>query len=194
MTSDTTQRIAITGGIGSGKSYVCQILQQYGISIYNCDAAAKRLMRTSAELRYQLTSLIGSDTYVDGQLNKAAVVQFLLASEAHAQAIDAIVHPAVARDFIQSGLQWMECAILYESGFDRLVHKVIAVTAPEEVRILRIMQRDAISREEACQWIARQWPQEKLLQQADYVIVNDGMQPLQPQIETIIGRLRNSSH
>lgn len=187
----TPSRIAITGGIGSGKSYVCRLLHQLqGVDIYDCDAAAKRLMRCSPYLRQQLTQLIGPDTYIDDQLNKAAVAQFLLSSDDHAHAIDAIVHPAVADDFIQSGKQWMECAILYESGFDKLVDKVIVVTAPDEVRIHRIMKRDGISNLKARQWIERQWPQEKVRQLADYEIVNDGLLPLLPQIERIITNIQ----
>ena len=183
-------KIAITGGIGSGKSYVCKLLAARGIEIYDCDAAAKRLMRTSAALRQQLTCLIGADTYLpDGTLNKAVVAKFLLASEANAHAIDAIVHPAVAQDFEQSGAQWMECAILYESGFERLVDRVIAVTAPEKVRISRVMQRDGISREKALEWIHRQWAQQEVAKRADYEIVNDGSQPLEPQIESIIKQI-----
>jgi dephospho-CoA kinase len=181
-------KIAITGGIGSGKSYVCKLLAARGIEIYDCDAAAKHLMRTSAALRQQLTCLIGADTYLpDGTLNKAVVAKFLLASEANAHAIDAIVHPAVAQDFEQSGAQWMECAILYESGFERLVDRVIAVTAPEKVRISRVMQRDGISREKALEWIHRQWAQQEVAKRADYAIENDGQQPLEPQIDRILG-------
>lgn len=180
-------KIAITGGIGSGKSYVCHLLSQRGIDVYDCDAAAKRLMRTSDDLHRQLTRLIGPQTYdADGRLCKAEVAQFLLASEQNAHAIDAIVHPAVAHDFEQSGAQWMECAILYESGFDRLVDFVVVVTAPLHVRISRIMQRDHIGREKALEWIARQWPQEIVLGRANYEIINDGEQPLAPQIEKLI--------
>ena len=131
-------KIGITGGIGSGKSYVCKRLARYGIEVYDCDAAAKRLIRTSPVIRRKLTELIGPDTYIDGQLNKAAVAQFLLQSEANAKAIDAIVHPAVFKDFEESGMQWMESAIMYESGIYRLVDKVIVVTAPLEVRIGRV--------------------------------------------------------
>ena len=177
----TPPRIAITGGIGSGKSYVCRLLQRRGIDVYDCDAAAKRLMRCSPDLRQQLTQLIGPDTYIGDQLNKAAVAQFLLSSDDHAHAIDAIVHPAVATDFIQSGKQWMECAILYESGFDRLVDKVIVVTAPDGVRLQRIMLRDGIPELKARQWIERQWPQELVRSLADYEIVNEGLLPLLPQ-------------
>lgn len=187
------ERIAITGGIGSGKSYVCQLLKEHwGIEVYDCDAAAKRLMRTSALLRRQLTALIGSDAYCDAPhpvLNKAAVARFLLASQQNAHAIDAIVHPAVAHDFQQSGLRWMECAILYESGFDRLVDQVIVVTAPADVRIRRIMQRDGITAERAHEWLQRQWPQEQVRQRAQFEVVNDGRQPLLPQLEKIINPL-----
>lgn len=174
-------KTAITGGIGSGKSYVCALLQQQGIDIYDCDAAAKRLIRTSAELRRQLSVLIGCEP-----LTKAAMASFLLESEANARAINAIVHPAVADDFVRSGFQWMECAILFESGFDRLVDRVIVVTAPRDVRIGRIVRRDGITPDEARQWMARQWPQEELRRRAHYEIVNDGVTPLGPQIERIM--------
>lgn len=179
-------KIAITGGIGSGKSYVCRMLEQRGIRIYDCDSAAKRLMRTSPTLRQQLTELIGPNTYdSEGHLNKAEVARFLLLSEQNAQAIDAIVHPAVAQDFLQSGYQWMECAILFESGFDNLVDKVIVVTAPEELRIERVMNRDGITREKALEWMHHQWSQEQVVEKSHYEIVNDG-HPLEPQIEKII--------
>lgn len=184
-------KIAITGGIGSGKSYVCQLLTQRGIKIYDCDSAAKRLMRTSPVLRQQLTELIGPDTYdAEGQLNKAEVARYLLLSEQNAQAINAIVHPAVAQDFQESGYQWMECAILYESGFEQLVEKVITVTAPEDIRIERIMLRDGITREKALEWIHRQWAQEKVVSLSDFEIINDG-RPLEPQIEGIISAIRS---
>ena len=179
-------KIAITGGIGSGKSYVCRLLAQRGISIYDCDSAAKRLMNTSEQLRQQLTSLIGPDAYVDGTQNKAAVAAFLLQSQAHAHAIDAIVHPAVANDFEQSGCQWMECAILYESGFDKLVDRVVVVTAPQQVRLQRVMSRDHISKEKALQWMQQQLPQHKVAERAHHLIVNDGTQPLEPQVQHLL--------
>ena len=162
-------KIGITGGIGSGKSYVCKRLARYGIEVYDCDAAAKRLIRTSPVIRRKLTELIGPDTYIDGQLNKAAVAQFLLQSEVNAKAIDAIVHPAVFKDFEESGMHWMESAIMYESGIYRLVDKVIVVTAPLEVRIGRV-----------------QWAQEEVKQRADYEIVNDGTTDIDSQINKII--------
>ena len=175
-------KIGITGGIGSGKSYVCQLLRAHGIEVYDCDQAAKRIICTSDNVRQQLLQLIGS-------LEKADIARFLLESESNAKQIDAIVHPAVFRDFEESGFQWMESAILYESGAYRLVDRVVVVTAPEEVRIQRVMQRDGISREKTLQWMQRQWPQEELRRRADYEIVNDGQQDLNTQIEALLKRI-----
>jgi len=172
-------KIGITGGMGSGKSYICQRLKARGIEVYDSDQAAKRLMHTSADIQRQLTDLIGS-------LEKADIAKFLLADEANAQAIDRIVHPAVFRDFEQSGCQWLECAILFESGFYRLVDRVIVVTAPEEVRLQRIMHRDGISREKAQQWLCRQWPQDEVRRRADYEIVNDGQADIGTQIDNLL--------
>ena len=172
-------KTGITGGIGSGKSYVCKLLAQRGIEVYDCDAAAKRLIRTSPRLRQQLKALIGS-------LDKAAISRFLLANEENQQAVNAIVHPAVFQDFEESGMLWMESAILFESGADKLVDRVIVVTAPEEIRIQRVMQRDGITREKTLQWLARQWPQEQVKARADFEIVNDGQADLNSQIEKLL--------
>ena len=184
-------KVGIAGGIGSGKSYVARRLAGHGIEVYDCDAAAKRLMHTSPELRRQLTDLIGPDTYTAEGLNKAAVSRFLLASEANAQAINAIVHPAVFADFQQSGMQWLESAIMYESGADRYVDRVVVITAPEDVRLQRIMQRDGITREQAMEWIHRQWPQDEVRRRADYEIVNDGQADIDKQLNIILEQLCN---
>jgi len=189
-------KTGITGGIGSGKSYVCRLIEkQLGIEVYDCDAAAKRLMRTSPLLRQQLTDLIGPDAYISTHspalsiLNKPVVARFLLASPENAKAIDSIVHPAVFRDFEASGQEWVESAILYESGLDRLVDRVVVVTAPEPVRIERIVLRDHITADKARQWMARQLPQEEVRQKAAFEIINDGRQPLEPQIEHLLASL-----
>lgn len=168
-------KTAITGSIGAGKTYVCQMLRQRGIDVYDCDSAAKRIMRTDPDIRRRLTSLIGPQAYrADGTQDKAVIAQFLLASKAGAEAINQIVHPAVASDYIASGLDYMECALLFQAGFDRLVQRTIAVTAPEELRISRITRRDNITPDKAREWIAAVWPQEEIARRADIVIINDG--------------------
>lgn len=187
----TRQLIAITGGIGSGKSYVCQLLEKHGIKVYDCDAAAKRLMRTSATLRQQLRQLVGPPVYRGCILQKRVLAEFLLASEANKQAVNEIVHPAVARDFIESDYQWLESAILFDSGFHRRVpfSFVVCVSAPEAVRVQRIMARDGISESKALEWIHRQMPQEQVEGLSDFVIHNDGVVPLEPQVDHLIHQL-----
>jgi len=175
-------RYCLTGGIGAGKSYVCSLLREKGVEIYDTDNAAKRLIAQSPEIRQQLKELIGG-------LDKQTIAAFLLKSEENKLAINSIVHPAVIKDFLDSGYEWMECAIIYEAHLEQYVDKVIAVTAPREVRIERIMFRDGISRKEAEQWIDAQYPQEKVAERADFVIINDGNKDLQKQIEELWQRL-----
>jgi dephospho-CoA kinase len=89
-------------------------------------------------------------------------------------------------DFLRSGMQWMECAIIYEAHLEHFVDKVIAVTAPREVRIQRIMQRDSIPYDRAAQWVDGQTNQQEVAQRADYVIVNDGKTDLNKQVDEIL--------
>ncbi|MCW4126978.1 dephospho-CoA kinase [Prevotella copri] len=190
-------KIAITGGIGSGKSYVCRILEKQGIRVYDCDAEAKRLMRTDAELQAGLKKLVGKEVYsADGILQKPVLAQFILSSEANKQAVNDVVHPAVARDFEQSNCEWMESAILFDSGFNRRTHfdKVVCVSAPVAVRLQRIMQRDHISQEKAQQWIDAVMPQEELIARSDYEIVNDGVREVEAQVVHLLNLLKPSDN
>lgn len=182
-------KVVVTGGIGSGKSYICSMLEKRGIRIYSCDDAAKRLMATSEKIHAGLTALVGDNAYVNGVLNKPALTSFLLKSPENTEKINSIVHPAVADDFVHSDYTWMECAILFSSGFDRLVDKTICVTAPLEVRIRRVMERDNISRQKACDWINHQMSQEDMAALSDYVIVNDGHSDIESQINKVLESL-----
>ncbi len=182
-------KIAITGGIGSGKSFVCRELQRRGIDVYDCDAAAKRLMRSDVGLQQRLRRLVGEDVYsADGTLQKPVLARFLLASEANKLAINDVVHPAVARDFEQSSFDWLESAILFESGFIHRTHfdKVVCVTAPEQVRVERVMARDHIDRSKALAWIHAQMPQQDIVSRSDYEIVNDGPSDVAEQVERLL--------
>lgn len=185
-------KVALTGGIGAGKSYVCRLLEQRGIQVYDCDAAAKRLIRSSTEIRQALTQLVGDGVYKDGILQKQMLARFITADASNACAVNDIVHPAVADDFVRSGKEWIESAIFFDSGFNKRVKVdcVVCVAAPEDMRIDRVMKRDNITREMAQAWIARQLPQEVVMAQSDYVIVNDGQQNLEQQIDEIIKKIR----
>lgn len=183
---------AITGGIGSGKSYVCRILESRGICVYDCDAAAKRLMRTSEKLQQELRQLVGQDVYTsDGQLQKRVLSDFLLTSEANKLALNDVIHPAVAEDFLSSGMTWLESAILFESGFDSRVSfdRIVCVSAPRDVRIQRIMRRDNITAEKAAEWIDTQMAQEEVERRSHFVIVNDGKSDIEQQIDNMLSKI-----
>lgn len=184
-------KIAITGGIGSGKSFVCKALERRGIQVYDCDAAAKRLMREEDQLQQALSLLVGEEVYVNHVLQKPVLAKFLLASEAHKHAVNDVIHPAVARDFEQSGIDWLESAILFDSGFIHRTHfdYVVCVTAPEEVRIQRVMRRDHISREKTLEWLAAQMSQEEVVRRSNFEIINDGEQDIEAQIDMLLAIL-----
>lgn len=181
-------KYALTGGIGSGKSYVCRLLREYGIDVYDCDAAAKRLMRSDGNLQQRLSKTVGQNVFPDGNLDKPLLAAFLLASEDNNRIVNSIVHPAVADDFLRSGKDWMESAILFESGFNRFVDKVVCISAPLDVRLDRIVARDGISCEKALEWINRQMSQHEKEQLSDFVILNDGKTDLRSQIKRLLGR------
>lgn len=173
---NTHFRIAITGGIGSGKSYVCSKLAERGIKVYDCDAAAKRIITNDHTLQTKLSEVIGEEVVKNGVLQKPVLTKFLLASDDNKNIINDIVHPAVAADFMDSGYQWLESAILFESNFDKRVDfdLTVCVIAPEDVRIERIAKRDNISIEQAAQWLKCQMPQDEMAKKADFIIVNNG--------------------
>lgn len=184
-------KIAITGGIGSGKTHVCQLLQAKGIDVYDCDAAAKRIIRTSEEVRQKLIGLVGKNVYDGQSLQKRILAQYILRGEPEKQAVNDIVHPAVAADFLSSGQSWLESAILFESGFDKRIKfdHVVCVVAPRSVRIARIMQRDNISQAQAEAWIDAQMPQEEMCNRSQTVINNNGNTDLDKQITNLLNKI-----
>ena len=143
----------------------------------------------SQKNRRIVKELVGENVYSsDGVLQKCVLSEFLLANEDNKQALNNVVHPAVAADYETSGMEWLESAILFESGFDRRVHfdHIVCVTAPLNVRIQRIMQRDSISAERAAEWIYAQMPHEEVELRSDFVITNDGASDLQQQIDRML--------
>ena len=189
-------RIGITGGIGSGKSYVCNRLKQRGIPVYNCDDEAKRLMAESPTLRQQLSELIGSDIYINNVLNKSAIANYLFANADNAQKINRIVHPAIKEDFLQwaskqkANIVAQECALLFEANFSDTVDKTIEVYAPQPIRLQRAMQRDHATQEQIEARMKQQMPEEEKQALADYCILNDGTQNIEEQLDTILQDLR----
>ena len=189
-------RIGLTGGIGSGKSVVSRLLEVMGIPVYISDIEARRLMVSDEGIRRKLTLLLGEEVYIGGNLNKPLLASYLFGSAEHAAQVNAIAHPRVKDDFrlwcsARSERPWigMESAILLEAGFREEVDKVVMVYAPLDVRIQRIVSRDASSRELIEQRIRHQMDDEEKRKMADYVIVNDGNSPLISQVLTLISSL-----
>ena len=189
--------IAITGGIGSGKSYISNILQEYGIPIYNTDDEAKRLMVSDEGIRRDLIALLGEEVYVEGTLNKSLLASYLFADAENASRINGIVHPRVKLDFCRwleqhtdKEIVGMECAILFEAGFDDAVDAVVMVYAPETLRVERAMKRDHATETQIRARIAAQLDDEEKRKRADYVIYTDGSIPLDSQLSTLIAQLK----
>ena len=201
--------IGITGGIGSGKSVIAKQLRKMGYSVYDTDSEAKRIIVEDATVREQMTALFGEEVYKDGVYQTALVAQQVFADKNLLAKLNAIVHPAVKADIISkfrssgvtsepsapseplnndSGLFFIECAILFQAGFDVLCDKVVAVTAPEDIRLERVIARDHSDMNKVR---ARMRAQEadKDLQRAHIVINNDGTTPIPTLCQEIISQL-----
>lgn len=173
--------LGITGGIGSGKSYVSHLLaSRFGIPVYDCDREAKRLNNESPAIRRQLIELVGPKVFNEYGLVKPILAKYLFADAQHAARVNAIIHPVVYADFTawckrqQGPVLGVESAILYESGFNRVVDKVLFVDAPLEVRITRAMKRDGAERSQ----VEARMAQQRVLESrslADFVVLNDGV-------------------
>lgn len=172
--------IAITGGIGSGKSHLCRILEESGAPIFYADAVAKHIIRTHLAVQRDLRSLVGTEVYdAEGRLVKSVLAAYLCRGTAFSHRVDAIVHPRVAEAwtaFVEqhsaSGAPYiyMECALLFESGFERFVDKTLLVVCDEEERIRRVMRRDGIDRETVLRWMALQMPEAEKRRRADSIV------------------------
>jgi dephospho-CoA kinase len=183
--------IGITGGIGAGKSLVCKIFSALDVPVYDADARAKALMIEDEALKASICDAFGAQSYLeDGTLNREFLAQQVFGDEPNRQKINALVHPAVGRDFkrwVQSHAHapyvLKEAALMFESGSHLGLEKVVLVTAPLELRLARVLQRDTHrSREQILAIINSQMPEKKMRQLAQEIIVNDENQLLIPQV------------
>lgn len=196
--------IALTGGIGCGKSVVSELLRVMGYIVYDCDANAKLLMHSDSELRNRLTTLFGTETYnADGALNKQHLSAAIFGNAEALNKMNNLVHPAVARDITKlyremnakvgdkNVLLFFESAILFESHFDELVKPdiVVSVSAPFEMRLARATTRDHASRQQIIRRIENQMSQEKKDERADIVIYNDEKNSIIHQIDKLLSSI-----
>ena len=191
--------IGITGGIGSGKSFVCRRLQQMGYPVYVCDEAAKTLMQTDPTLRRQLTELLGPDAYTGGTLNKEVVACYLFRSKENASHINSIVHPAVFRDMQSwyarqsAALCFVESAILFESRFHTAMDATVLVYADEAVRLQRAVERDHTDAAKIRSRMSQQQSAADTRQMVDYVLTNNPDSDIRSEINRLIEYLNNKT-
>ena len=192
--------IAITGGIGSGKSVVARMVQVMGHEVYDCDSRAKALMTDDALVRDQLVEAFGKDTYLDdGSLNRQHLSRVAFADDNALARLNGIVHPATARDMqrwageqaaLGADTAFVETALLRTSGLDRLVDEVWHVTAPDDVRIDRVMARSGLTSEQVKERMAAQLIEESVMD-GEQVIINDNDTALLPQVTRLLQNTNN---
>ena len=189
-------KVAICGGIGSGKSTVCQMFAERGVALYDSDSRAKALMNESEELRKALVAEFGEECYTGGELNRPYLASRVFGSEEQLAKLNSIVHPAVKADFLRWAEEQegdfciLESAILFESGFDAVVDKTVAVLAPLPLRIERAMARDGASREQIEARVKAQMSDDELVARADFAIVNIHLEDVEKDVAELVYRFK----
>jgi dephospho-CoA kinase len=189
-------RVGLTGGIGSGKSLICSILEKLRVPVYYADAEAKRLMNNDPDLKIQIVDLFGEQAYRQDSLDRKYLAERLFGDEEMLAAMNKVVHPAVREDFnrwtnLQKEAPYVveEAAILFESGAHVELDYTVLAYAPAEIRISRVMDRDGTDRESVLKRMGHQLSEEEKKKLADYIILNDGQQMLLPQVIELHNKL-----
>lgn len=190
--------IGITGGIGSGKSYICRILEATGYPVFYSDSAAKEILESDNELVSEVQSLFGEEAYLqNNQLNRPFLAGKIFADSSLREKLNQLVHPKVRTAFKvftaaqNSPFVFNEAAIIFETGGHQFLDKTILVTAPEQIKIERVFKRDGISEDAVKKRMSTQWTDEIKSKLADYIIINDGKLELLPQIMKILDDLKS---
>lgn len=184
--------IGITGGIGSGKSLVCAILEKMGYPVFYADFEAKKAMNEDPELKKSLIQLLGDQTYANNELNRPFVAEQIFKNHNLKKEVNALVHPAVYRAYEnwkkrqKSPLVFNESALLFETGSYKRFDATILVTADRETRIQRVMERDHTSREAVLERMSHQLDDHSKQKLCDFEIVNNDESLLLPQIMKIL--------
>jgi len=191
------KQVGITGGIGAGKSLICKVFATLGVPIYEADSKARWLMENNQALRQKITDAFGVESYTTTGLNRPYLAQQVFHDASQGALLDSLVHPCVAEDYQKwvaghTSVPYLlnEAALLFEAGRYKTLDKVIAVFAPIPLRITRVQKRDPQRTAGEIQGIIqKQWTDEQKIALADFVIHNDEVQPLLPQILAIHAQL-----
>jgi dephospho-CoA kinase len=186
------KRIGLTGGIGSGKSYIAGVLEKMGYPVYYSDEQAKVLTDTHPEIRAGLISRFGTSIYSEEILNRKELAAHIFKSEPDRIFVNQLIHPVVRADFERwcaeqhTALVFNEAAILFETGAYQQFDATVLVIAPHELRMQRIIERDRCTVEQAAARMKSQWSDEQKIPLATVVITSNGELPLVSQIERAI--------
>lgn len=198
-------KVGITGGIGSGKSMISQVFAGFGIPVFNADQVAKQLMEHDEPLKQSIKSTFGADVYDEaGHLQRALLAGRVFSDPQQLAKLNALVHPAA----IRAGEEWAEAqksiyslkeaALLFESGSYQQLDAIILVTAPLSLRVQRVIKRDGVSEAQVMERVQKQWPDEQKIPLATYLIQNDDLHPVLPQVlaihNSLIEKAQHASH
>ena len=181
-------KIGLTGGIGSGKTTVAQVFEKLGTPVFYADIEAKKCIQEDAGLIKQLKAIFGNDIYVDRKLQKDRLASIIFNDNSALQTVNRLVHPAVQRVFEEwcaaqnTTYVLKEAAILFESGSDKELDQIICVSAPNDLRKQRVMQRDGITEFQVLDRMSKQWEQSRKIELAHFHILNNEKQLLIPQV------------
>ena len=191
--------VGLTGGIGSGKTTVARIFRALGVPVFEADAAGRTLLAESDDVKAAVLARFGQDILREGHIDRAALARIVFSDQHALKDLNAIIHPAVRAAFKQwSGTQvapyvLMEAAILAESGGAKHMDRIIVVTAPEDLRIHRVMQRDGVEEETVRTRLANQISEDERLKTADHVIMNDDTRLVIPQVLAVHTAIQRSA-
>lgn len=182
-------KVGVTGGIGSGKSIVCKVFSVLGASVYNADSEAKKLSDSHPEIRKQLIDLAGKEVYNGAVLNRPFLANLIFNNKELLMKVNRIIHPVVADHFnkwchLRANVPYIihESAILFESRLNEKMEKIIAVAAPSELRIRRVLSRKGMDLQRIEAIMKNQLPEKVITGMADYILINDDVTPVIPQV------------
>ncbi len=190
-------RIGLTGGIGSGKSTVAKVFEVLGVPVFYADIVAKEMMNTNAALRRKLIEAFGEEVYANGAINRSYLSSIVFNDATQLERLNAIVHPVAIAEaehwFSQQTTPYVmkEAALLFEARTAKELDYIIGVSAPQQLRIQRVMKRDSITKEEVLQRMSKQMDEAEKIKLCDFVLINDEQQMLLPQIIKLHEHLLN---
>ncbi len=188
-------KIGLTGGIGSGKTTVARIFEVLGIPVYYADNAAKKLMNEDENLKQQVIKHFGTESYIDGKLNTSFLAEVVFSDPQKTLLINSIIHPATLADsekwfqkqFCPYAIK--EAALIFEANAQKNLDLVIGVSSPLEVRIQRVIKRDSLTKEAVEKRMQHQMDERKKMEQCDFIINNNDVELLIPQVISIHEKL-----